>query len=129
MEAIIRKATAITPYVNFNAQSGRMVIQGRLIPQQTEDFWSPILKWFYAYSYAPHKKTELIINLEYFNSLSSKQIMFLLHRVNELHEKGFKASVTWQYDADDEDMKEAGTDFSCMVNVPFYLEEMSIKPQ
>lgn len=124
MEIIERIATASTPYVNFNPRTGRMLIQGRVIPQVAEEFWAPILKWFYAYSYSPSKKTILTLNVEYFNTLSSKQILFLLHKINDLYEKGHDAVVVWQYGKEDEDMKEAGFDFSCVVNVPFQFEEI-----
>jgi len=125
MEVIERIATACTPYVNFDPKSGRMLIQGRIIPQVAEEFWDPILKWFYAYSSAPSEKTTLILNVEYFNTLSSKQILFLLHKVNDLHEKGHDAEVIWQYGEDDEDMKEVGFDFSCVVNVPFRFQKIT----
>lgn len=125
MEVIERIATACTPYVNFDPNSGRMLIQGRVIPQVAEEFWDPLLKWFYAYSSSPCEDTTLILNVEYFNTLSSKQILFLLHKVNELYEQGLNAQVIWQYGEGDEDMKEAGFDFSCVVNVPFRFEEIA----
>jgi hypothetical protein len=119
MEILEKTATADTPYINFNADSGSMLIQGRAIPQPADEFWAPILKWFYAYSSAPRSKTELIFNMEYFNISTSKQILFLLHKMNDLFDKGHDVVVVWKYAKDDSEMKEAGFDFSCVVNVPF----------
>ncbi|PWH86377.1 DUF1987 domain-containing protein [Brumimicrobium oceani] len=119
MEKFELKASAHTPYIHFNAQSGEMIIQGRSISQPDEDFWAPVLKWFYAYAAAPHKTTHVIFNLEYFNISSSKQILFLLHKLNDLLEEGHDVHVEWRYTEDDLEMKESGFDFSCVVNVPF----------
>ncbi|MBW7867907.1 MAG: DUF1987 domain-containing protein [Brumimicrobium sp.] len=119
MEILEKIATPNTPYVNFNPNIGRMLIKGRAIPENIEEFWSPIVKWFYAYSCAPVRKTRIIFHMEYFNNASSKQILFLLHKMNEMVENGYDVSIEWRYAEDDDEMKEAGFDFSCVVNVPF----------
>lgn len=119
MEIIERAATAQTPYINFDPKTGYMIVKGRVIPESSDAFWTPIVKWFYAYSFAPSKKTILVFQIDYFNISSSKNILFLLHKMNELYENGFDAIVQWEYAIDDEEMKEVGIDFSCVVNVPF----------
>lgn len=119
MEKFQLEATAKTPYIYFDAQSGKMIIQGRAISQPDEDFWAPVLKWFYAYATAPNETTKVIFHLEYFSISSSKRILFLLHKMNDLLESGYDVSVEWRYSEDDLEMKESGFDFSCVVNVPF----------
>src|SRR5690554_8157002 len=108
MEEFELKATAKTPYIYFNGQSGEMILQGRAISQPDEDFWAPVLKWFYAYATAPNKTTKVIFSLEYFNISSSKQILFLLHKMNDLFEEGYDVSIEWRYSDDDLEMKESG---------------------
>ena len=127
MEEFELKASAQTPYIHFNAQSGEMIIQGRAISQPDEDFWAPVLKWFYAYATAPHKTTHVTFNLEYFNISSSKQILFLLHKLNDLLEEGHDVQVEWRYAEDDMEMKESGFDFSCVVNVPFEFKSVKLE--
>ncbi|WP_107038882.1 DUF1987 domain-containing protein [Brumimicrobium mesophilum] len=119
MEKFELEATANTPYIQFNSQSGEMIIQGRAISEPEEDFWAPVLKWFYAYATAPSDSTRMVFNLEYFNNSASKQFLFFLHKLNELFEEGNDVSVVWKYANDDPEMKESGFDFSCVVNVPF----------
>jgi|SRR5690554_343727 len=123
MEILEIKATADTPYINFNAKSGLMLIQGRGIPSSADEFWAPVLKWFYAYSSEPHSKTCLIFHMEYFDKATSKQILFLLDKMNDLCEKGHEATVVWKYAKEDMEMKEAGFDFSSVVNVPFEFSD------
>jgi hypothetical protein len=125
MEEFELKATAKTPYINFNAQSGKMIVQGRAISHSDEDFWAPVLKWFYAYAAHPNETTTVVFNLEYFNISSSKQILFLLHKMNDLLEEGNDVLVEWRYADDDLEMKESGFDFSCVVNVPFEFKSIA----
>ncbi len=127
MEEFELKGTAHTPYIHFNAQSGEMLVQGRAISQPDEDFWAPVLKWFYAYSTAPNETTKVVFNLEYFNISSSKQILFLLHKMNDLLEEGYDVKVEWLYSEDDLEMKESGFDFSCVVNVPFKFVSVALE--
>lgn len=127
MEEFELEATAQTPYIHFNAQSGKMIVQGRAISQPEDDFWAPVLKWFYAYSSEPNEITNIIFNLEYFNISSSKQILFLLHKMNDLMEEGRDVAVEWIYTEDDLEMKESGFDFSCVVNVPFEFKSVPLE--
>ena len=123
MENLEFKATAKTPEVNFNAETGVMIVRGRAIPLESEEFWAPVLKWFYAYATDPQPKTKFIFDMEYFNISSSKKILFLLHKLNDMLEVGFAVDIDWRYPKGDIEMKEAGSDFSCMVNIPINFVE------
>lgn len=121
MEKLVITSTVKTPLVDFNAQTGVMLIQGRSIPQDSETFWEPILKWFYAYAVQPAEQTTFIFDLEYFNISSSKRILFLLYKMAEMHDHNFDISVEWRCEDSDLDMREIGNDYACMVNVPFKI--------
>lgn len=121
MEKLVVYATVKTPLIDFNAQTGVMLIQGRSIPQDSELFWEPILKWFYAYAVEPAPRTHFIFDLEYFNISSSKRILFLLYKMAEMHDLEFDISVEWRCQDGDIDMREVGNDYACMVNVPFNI--------
>lgn len=111
--------TAKTPFVNFDSLTGVMVIRGRSIPDSPDEFWMPILNWFESYMMNPQEKTTFSIDLEYFNITSSKRILFLLYKLNELSDKGYDVVVKWNYRKSDEDMYEVGQDYAYMVKVPF----------
>lgn len=129
MDNFSLNATAKTPEIMLNSHTGEMRISGRSIPENADEFWSPILQWFYAYAAQPNSTTHLVINLEYFNITSSKKILYLLHKMSEMYKNGHTVLVDWIYPDDDEDMFEAGKDFSSLVNIPFnILEEVSTLP-
>lgn len=126
MEKLELQATAKTPYVLLNNEIGEMIIQGRSIPDNADEFWQPILQWFYAYSTQPKDLTVFIFDMEYFNISSSKPILFLLHKMNDLMEQDEDVKIQWRYPKGDEDMLETGNDYSCMVKIPFEYKESEI---
>jgi hypothetical protein len=123
MEAYFMNSTPQTPLISFNAMSGIMEIRGRSIPDDPDAFWIPVLNWFESYLLHPNKSTVVKIDLEYFNISSSKRILFLLYKLNELFEADHEVFVEWMYRESDEDMYEVGQDYAYMVKVPFVFKE------
>ena len=102
MEGLSILGTAITPLISVNPLSGVMEIQGRSIPENTDDFWFPILNWFESYLIKLAIKTTFKIDLEYFDISSSKRILFLLNKLTEISENGFDVCVEWIYKKENE---------------------------
>ncbi|MDR0803029.1 DUF1987 domain-containing protein [Fluviicola sp.] len=123
MDTLLIQATAQTPLIDFNPVTGIMEIKGRSIPDDSESFWGVVLTWFDTYMASPLEETLVRIDLEYFNITSSKRILFLLYKLNELVDLGKKARVEWYYRQSDEDMYEVGQDYAFMVHVPFDFRE------
>jgi hypothetical protein len=118
----LREASPQTPFIYFKVD-GTMQIKGRAIPDNPEPFWGDVLAWFDKYAENPCPSTTFQIDLEYFNISSSKRILFLLYKLNEIVEKGLEAKVEWYYRQSDEDMYEVGQDYAFMVKVPFEFKE------
>jgi hypothetical protein len=125
MDLLRIEASAQTPLISFDSTNGVMEIKGRSIPDNPEEFWGIVLEWFDGYMRTPSKETLVKIDLEYFNITSSKRILFLLYKLNELVDNGLKARVEWYYRRSDEDMYEVGQDYAFMVRVPFDFKEYS----
>lgn len=123
MKVLSYEATAQTPEILFDPVLGMMEIKGRAIPDSPDDFWMPVLSWFESYLLNPQVKTTFKISLDYFNISSSKRILFLLYKLNELSESGHDVCVEWYYRKEDEDMFEVGQDYAYMVRVPFEFKE------
>lgn len=123
MEKLFLEATVQTPYIDFDPKTGLMQIKGRAIPDDADEFWLPILNWFESYLLAPCNNTVFQIDLDYFNISSSKRILVLLYKLNELSEEGQEVNVKWHYRKSDEDMFEVGQDLAYMVRVPFEFVE------
>lgn len=119
MDKLYIESGAQTPLINFDAQKGEMTIKGRSIPDNPDEFWYSVLRWFDQYMSHPSNRTVFNIDLEYFNVTSSKRILALLYKLNELIDNGHDVSVHWYYRDGDEDMYEVGQDYAYMVKVPF----------
>ncbi|MBQ5513471.1 MAG: SiaC family regulatory phosphoprotein, partial [Bacteroidales bacterium] len=62
----------------------------------------------------------------YFNTASSKLLLDILMKLEQLSEDGNDVLVRWYYPEDDEDMQEAGEEYSDIVDVPFEQVPYSI---
>ncbi|GAL87157.1 hypothetical protein MYP_4387 [Sporocytophaga myxococcoides] len=118
MNPIKIEGTEDTPAVCLDKTIGVFEVSGRSLPEDAAGFYAPILKWLENYAADPNPKTEFTIKLEYFNTASSKLLLDLLTRL----EKISNAKILWYSYEDDEDMQEAGQEFSELVEVPFELK-------
>lgn len=119
MEKIILDPTNETPKVILDKDSNMFEISGNSLPEDVNSFYTPILTWFDEYSSNPNSKTEVTLNFEYYNTSSSKMILKILEKFKEIHRKGFDVEIHWHYSDDDEDMIEAGEDYSEHIKIPF----------
>lgn len=109
-----------TPSIKFSAD-GRLEMRGRSIPENALDFYKPLLEWVDNYSRNPQAETTVHVQLEYFNTASSKCMLDLFRKLESVNSK---TTIHWFYEQDDEDMLEAGEDYEAIVNVPFKMIEI-----
>jgi hypothetical protein len=121
MNAMQLEGTSKTPQVNFDPETGLLELKGRSIPENSIDFYKPLIDWVDQYGRSPQAKTALHVQLEYFNTSSSKCILDLFKKLEAIRSGGGDVSVLWHYEMDDEDMLEAGEDYAGIINVPFRM--------
>lgn len=119
MEIIKIKGTEDTPSVILDKDQNIFEISGRSLPEDVSMFYEPILSWIDEYAEAPNAQTVFNFKLEYFNTASSKVILDILLKFEDIHEKGNKVVVKWHYREDEEDMLEAGEEYADIVEIPF----------
>ena len=124
MEPIIVEGTPKTPGVKFDAESGILEIKGRSIPENAIEFYKPLVDWLEAYAKNPLKRTQVNIQLEYFNTSSSKCILDVFKKLEAIHKAKNEVTINWYYEEDDEDMLEAGEDYESIIRVPFKMVEI-----
>jgi Ser-tRNA(Ala) deacylase AlaX len=125
MDNLIIEGSNHTPDVNFNADTGVLALKGRSTPENSIEFYRPLLEWLDQYgSNAKTDQTELRIQLEYFNTSSSKCILDIFKKVNALFKDGLNVTIKWYFEEEDEDMQEAGEDYSDLLDVPFDIIEI-----
>lgn len=104
-----------TPKIILDKKNGIFEISGRSLPEDSTEFYRPVLEWIQAYTAEPNPSTEFVFKLEYFNTASSKVILDVLSGLEGI--RGMK--IIWYFHEDDEDMEEAGEEFSELVEIPF----------
>ncbi len=120
MNEIKMASTKKTPSVTF-AADGKLELKGRSIPENSLEFYKPLIDWMEAYTKGPAAETNLHIQLEYFNTSSSKCLLDLFKRLEGI---SGKVTIHWYYEQDDEDMLEAGEDYEAIISVPFKMIEV-----
>jgi hypothetical protein len=119
METIKIQGTEDTPKIILDAENELLEISGRSLPEDVSSFYEPVLNWLNEYAENPKKKTIFNFKLTYFNTASSKLLLDILMKLEEMHEKGLDVLIRWHYPEDDEDMAEAGEEYADIVDVPF----------
>ena len=119
--------TSKTPTVLFDSENGVMELKGRSIPENSIEFYKPIVESLDDYAKGPKDKTKVEIQLEYFNTSSSKCILDLFKKLEAIHKGGNEVAINWYYEEDDEDMLEAGEDYDAIIDLPFKLIATEIR--
>lgn len=134
METLIIPATEITPYIYFNPETpvnGKYLfeIAGESRPEDARRFYTPVYTWIEEFKEDSKywgvigRTIRIKFKLSYFNSSSAKCFLDIIERIDKLHktypQTDFK--IIWTYDEFDEDMKQAGEEFSKLVAVPFHI--------
>lgn len=112
------------PQVDFNSKTGNLTIEGKSILENAIRFYEPILEWIEKYCDNPAELTTLNLKLEYFNTSTSKFLLAIIERLEELYQGGKEVKINWYYT--DEDMEELGEDYSNLLDVPFHFVEFSM---
>jgi hypothetical protein len=121
MEDIRIQGTPKTPTVNFISSEGLLEIKGRSIPENSIEFYKPLIDWIESYAQQPNDSSNVNIQLEYFNTSSSKCILDLFKKLEAINKT---ITINWYYEEDDEDMLEAGEDYEAIINIPFKMIEV-----
>jgi len=121
MEKISIEGTSKTPTITFDAAKCIMEIKGRSTPENSTDFYRPLVD---ALKNFPEKKNEKItvnFQLEYFNTSSSKCILDILKTLGAMKKIGVEVVINWFYEEDDDDMFESGENYQQILKLPFNM--------
>ncbi|MGZ6520046.1 MAG: DUF1987 domain-containing protein [Bacteroidia bacterium] len=114
--------TEDTPVIKFDTDNNHFTITGRSLPEDVTEFYKPVFEWLREFSENATVSTVFKFKLEYFNTASSKIILDILMKLEDIHsQKNDVVSVEWFYSESDDDMLEAGEEYKELVEVPFNL--------
>jgi hypothetical protein len=109
MEKLHIKETKYTPEIVLDPD-GKISIKGKSYPENTFEFYKPVMEWIEEYFENPKENTQVDMDIVYFNSSTSKFFFDMFDVFDENKDKT-NLVINWYYEKDNEVAKEAGEDF------------------
>jgi hypothetical protein len=119
MEKIINEPTSHLPLIDFNPE-GYLNLEGRSIPEDACKIYNPLIKFVDQLDII---QVTFDINLEYFNTATSKKLLELLKHL-DANNKIKTVLVNWHFEEGDEDSVETAEIYEeCLRRTDFrYME-------
>ena len=121
MEKLMIVGTEDTPNIVLDPKEKVFEISGRSLPEDVVSFYQPVLDWLDELEASPIADIDFIFKLDYFNTASSKLILDILLKLDDIFTAGNAINIKWHYMELDEDLEEAGEEYSELVEIPFEL--------
>ena len=86
LKRLFIEPTAKTPEIDLGNVSGELIFSGKSIPENAANIYEPVLNWVSNYILNPRPVTNLRINFEYFNTVSTiwlTRIFKVLAKIND----------------------------------------------
>jgi len=120
MSPLLIQATEHTPSIVLDKDMGIFEIASRSLPENAIEFYKPVIDWLNEYALSPNEETPFSINLEYYNTATSKQIAKILLILEKIQlQKTSQVKIIWHYSEDDLDMLQSGKRYEKLLNIPF----------
>ncbi len=128
METLYIEATRSTPEILFDPVTGVLSMSGESYPENSFEFFRPILSWLTRFAAVHHGPLTLNTNLSYLNTGSTKCMMDILDLLEECHLNGKSVAVNWYYDEENHRALETAEEFREEVGIPFNIIPVSEEP-
>jgi hypothetical protein len=103
MNDLILEKTDSLPAVCFMS-TGDLKITGRALPEDAVRFFQPLFEWINGFT---GENVNAEINLDYFNTSVSKQLLDLFKMIDK-NPNVKSVNIKWMYEEGDEEMLESG---------------------
>ena len=103
MQDLFIERTDTLPSIELKTD-GKIKLEGRALPENAHQFFEPLIAWAKEYS---NEDIQIDINLEYFNTSVSKQLLDFL-KVFEDNPANKRITIVWHYEEGDDEMLESG---------------------
>lgn len=121
MDSLVLAKTKNTLSVNFDANSGVLELSGSSYPENTTEFFRPLIDWIQKYFLNVTGKLTLNIKIDYLNSSSIKYLSDMIDKLENYHKSGGAVELNWYYKEDDEDIMEMGEEIKEDVSFTFTI--------
>ena len=113
--------TQTTPMVTFDPSIGKLVMKGRLIPDDPISFFFVLEDWLTTYQENPADQTTLHLAFDFINTGGLKTLVKFVKQLEVNHTKLTHVQVVWNMVNDDEYMMEIAQDVKAVVQIPLVI--------
>jgi hypothetical protein len=129
MQKLFIEPTDATPLINFSPDENIFVISGISSPEDVRALYYPVIEWIRTFVddiiegavsvFHKGSPVKMHIDLSYFNSSSAKFLFDIFSELKRLKSSEVPVVVEWLHEAEDIDMREAGSDIAELVEMEF----------
>lgn len=123
MEIYYSEQTTTTPYIKFNPD-GNFYMKGISVPENPLAFYKPLFTWLKNFAQKPSKELNFVMYLEYLNTSSTRVLVDIIYELKEVYKNTNGLKLIWQFEKEDEDMKEFGEEMEILTNLKITFEEL-----
>jgi len=129
MQKLFIEPTDLTPLINFSPDENIFVISGISSPEDVRALYYPVIEWIRTFVdditegtvkvFHKDSPVRMHVDLSYFNSSSAKFLFDIFSELKRLKASEVPVVVEWLHEAEDIDMREAGSDIAELVEMEF----------
>lgn len=116
LEKLTIKVSAFSTFIEFDNKTNVLVMRGHNVPADAYTFFIPLMDWTEEYLKLNPGKITLNISFEYLHTAAARQVYELIKYIKK---SGNTLIVNWNYEEEDDDMKQLGMDFSSTLGIEF----------
>lgn len=110
-----------TPAVHFDASSGLLRLSGESYPENSFEFYAPLLAWAQEFLDTVSRPVRLDLHLSYINTGTVKCLLDLFDLLEDAGKDGHDVRILWHYDPANERALEMGNELGEDITIPFEL--------
>ena len=110
-----------TPSIVADWDQGRLTMQGDSYPENSFEFFAPVIGWIERYLNESAAPLYLELRLIYMNTSSVKAMMDIFDLLEDAHGRGRQVSVNWFYDPRNERVLDLADEFREDCSFPFEI--------
>jgi hypothetical protein len=113
--------TQSSPEIKADAGSGTLTMRGDSYPENSYEFFAPVMEWVERYLRESQNPLRLDLHLLYLNTSSVKAMMDIFDALQEAFTQGRDVTVCWYYDPENERIAELAEEFKEDCTFPFEI--------
>ena len=124
MELLSRVASISSPAVYFDPENGQLTMSGESYPENTFEFYAPIIGWLKAFVAETDFAITLTLELAYLNTGRVKWLVDIFDLLEDAFQEGRQVLIIWRYHKKNSRALETAEEFSEDLMLPFQIEAL-----